>query len=206
MKSRFRETAGLSGVTYTVAAYQEFQRHNESFREVTSYNPFLGNSEYTLTGRGEPQPVAGVMVAENFFQTLGVQPVLGRLFLRDECQKGGRPAVLLSNAFWRRQFAGDPGIVGQAITLSKQSVTVAGVLPPTFDFGSVFSPGQRIDVYVPAIMDVLCDWGNTLALVGRLNRGVSIAQAQAEADILFPQFKATHPKWWGDLTSEISGL
>ena len=206
LDSRFRETVGLSGVTYTVAAYQEFQRHNQTFQEITSYNPFLGNSEYTLTGRGEPQPVAGVMVAENFFQTLGVQPALGRLFVKDECQRGGRPAVLLSDAFWRRQFAGDPAIVGQAITLSKQSVTVTGVLPPTFDFGSVFSPGQRIDVYVPAIMDVLRDWGNTLALVGRLKKGVSVAQAQAEADVLFPEFKAAHPEWWGDYMSTITGL
>ena len=74
-------------MTYTVAAYEEFQRHNDSFQSVTSYNPFLGNSEYTLTGRGEPQAVAGVMVAGNFFQTLGVNPALGRLFVRDELQK-----------------------------------------------------------------------------------------------------------------------
>lgn len=206
LSAALREGAGLSGVTYTVGMYEEFQRHNQSFQSVTSYNPFFGNSEYTLTGRGEAQPVAGVMVAGNFFQTLGVQPALGRLFVREECQKGGRAAVLLSDAFWRRRFAGDPAIVGQAITLSKQSVTVVGVLPSTFDFGSVFSPGLRIDVYVPAVMDEIRNWGNTLTLVGRLKPGVSVAQAQAEADILFPQIKAAHPDWWGDYTSTITGL
>lgn len=206
LNAGLREAAGLSGVTYTVAAYEEFERRNHSFQSVTSYNPFFGNSEYTLTGRGEPQAVAGVMVAGDFFQTLGVQPALGRLFVHEECQKGGRRAVLLSDGFWRRQFAGDPAIVGQAVTLSKQSVTVVGVLPPGFDFGSVFSPGLKVDAYVPAIMDDLRTWGNTLALVGRLQRGVSVAQAQAEADILFPQIKAAHPEWWGDYTSTISGL
>jgi predicted permease len=193
-------------VTYTVSAFEEFQRHNRSFQRVTSYNPFFGSSEYTLTGRGEPQPVVAVMVAENFFQTLGVQPELGRLFVKEECQKGGRPAVLLSNGLWRRQFASDPGIVGQAVTLSKQDVTVVGVLPATFDFGSVFSPGLKIDVYVPAVMDNIRNWGNTLALVGRLNPGVSLAQAQSEADVLFPQLKAAHTDWFEDYASTIIGL
>lgn len=200
-----RAASGLSDITYTVAAYEEFQRHNQSFQQVTSYDPFLG-SEYTLEGRGEPQSVAGLIVAGNFFPTLGVEPALGRHFSPDECQKGGRPAVLLSHAFWQRQFAGDPSIVGQAITLSKQAVTVVGVLPSTFDFGSVFSPGTKIDVYVAAIMDEMRNWGNTLALVGRLKPGVSVAQAQAEADVLFPQLRAAHKDWWGDYTSTITGL
>jgi predicted permease len=201
-----RGIGGLSSVTYTVAAYEEFQRHNQSFEDVTSYNPFLGNSEYTLTGRGDPQPVAGVMVGGNFFQTLGVQPALGRLFSPEECQKGGRPAVLLSQPFWQRQFGGDPSVVGQAITLSKQSVTVVGVLPSTFDFGSVFSPGLKMDVYVPAVMDDIRGWGNTLALVARLKPGVTVARAQAEADVLFPQIMAAHRDWWGDYTSTITGI
>jgi predicted permease len=85
-------------------------------------------------------------------------------------------------------------------------VTVAGVLPPTFDFGSVFSPGTKIDVYVPAVLDEMRRWGNTLAVVGRLKPGVSVARAQAEADVLFPQFKAAHKEWWGDYDSTITGL
>ena len=201
-----RDSGGLSGVTYTVAAYEEFQRHNHSFQSVTAYVPFFGSSEYTLMNRVEPQAVSGVLVAGNFFQTLGVQPALGRLFSREECQKNGRPAVLLSHAFWQRQFAGDSNIVGRGVTLNKQVMTVVGVLPATFDFGSVFAPGLKMDVYVPAIMDDIRNWGNTLALVGRLKPGVSVAQAQAEADILFPQLKAAHPEWWGDYSSTITGL
>jgi predicted permease len=201
-----RESIGLSGVTYTVDAYEEFQRHNQSFQQVTSYNPFFGNGEFTLTGRGEPQAVLGLMIAGNFFQTLGVQPMLGRLFTSEEIKKGGRPAAVLSYAFWQRQFAGDPNIVGQAILLNKTPFTVVGVMPSSFDFGSVFSPGLRMDLYVPAYMDDLRHWGNTLALVGRLKPGVSVAQAQAEADILFPQFKAAHKDWYEAYASTITGL
>ena len=145
-------------------------------------------------------------MAGNFFQTLGVQPSLGRLFAKEEYQKGGRPAVLLSDAFWRSQFAEDPSVVGEAITFGKQSFTVVGVLPSAFDFGSVFSPGLKIDVYVPAIMDDLRGWGITLAMIGRLRPGVLVAQAQAEADLLFPQLKAANRDWEMDYSSTITGL
>jgi predicted permease len=206
LNANLREAAGLSGLTYTVAVYEEFQRHNQSFQQVTSYNPFFGNGEFTLTGHGEPQAVLGLMVAGNFFQTLGVRPELGRLFTKEECLKGGRASALLSYAFWQRQFAGDPNIVGQAIVLNKTPVVVVGVMPSSFDFGSVFSPGLRMDLFVPAYMDQLRYWGNTLAIVGRLKPGATVTQAQAEADILFPQIMAAHKDWWGDYSSTITGL
>ena len=201
-----RGAGGLSWVTYTVDVFEEFQLHNESFEQVTSYNPFFGNGETKLTGRGDPEPVLALMIAENFFQTLGVQPALGRHFLREECQKGGAPAVLLGDAFWQRQFGGDPAIVGQAITLDNRDWTVVGVLPSTFDFGSLFSPGVRVDVYIPAPLQEMRTWGNTLAMFGRLKPGVSVAQAQTEADILLPQLRAAHPNWYFDYPSTITEL
>jgi hypothetical protein len=105
--------------------------------------------------------------------------------------------VILTHAFWRRQFAADPGIVGQAITLDNKPVTVIGVLPPTFDFGSVFAPGSKSDLFGPAILDDMRDWGNTLALVARLKPGISLPQAQAKANTIFPRlhFSAKHPEW-----------
>ena len=103
---------GLSTVTYRVDAYEEFQRHNQSFQEVTAFVPFLGYSDYKLTGHGEPKPVSGVLVAGDFFQTLGVQPERGRLFIPEECRKGAAPAVLLTHAFWREEFSANPSIVG----------------------------------------------------------------------------------------------
>jgi predicted permease len=201
-----RGVGGLSNVTYTVSAYEEFQRHNQSFQQITCYNPFLGNSETKLIGQGDPQPVAGLMVAENFFQTLGVQPFLGRLFSPEECQKGGPPVVILGQAFWQRQFGGDPRIVGQTITLNNINATVIGVLPSTFDFGSVFSPGVRMDIYIPARLDDMRDWGNTLAVVGRLKPEVTVAKAQAEADLLFPELRAAHPEWFNDYSTTVKEL
>jgi predicted permease len=179
--------AGLGGRTFVVDDFEEFQKHNQSFASVTAYNPFLGNSEYTLTGSGQAQGVPGVMVAGNFFEVLGVRPLLGRLFVEEELQKNGRPAVLLSYGFWKRQFNANPGVVGQAIVLNKKPVTVIGVMPASFDFGAVFAPGLRFDVYTPAVMDEMRSWGNTLSVVGRLKPGVTLKQAQAESDTVFAE-------------------
>jgi predicted permease len=116
--------------------------------------------------------------------------------------------ALLSYAFWKRQFAGKPEIVGQAINLNGSPTTVIGVLPETFDFGSVFSPGAKVDLYTPVIMEDIREWGNTLALVGRLKPGVTLPQAQAEADLLFPKldFNVKHPEYGQGYTANLFEL
>ena len=203
---------GLSGQTYTVSAFEEFRRFNQSFQDVTSYQTFFNSIQYKLTGRGDPLPVVGIQVAENFFPVLGVKPHLGRLFTPEECVKGGRAAALLSYPFWQRQFGGDPNIVGRTITVEASPaditgpVTIVGVLPAEFDFGTVFSPGMQVDFFVPAYMDFWRTWGNTLAVLGRLKPGVTVAQAQAESDLLFPRLKAAHRDWFSDYKSTLSGL
>jgi predicted permease len=203
---------GLSAQTYTVSAFEEFQRHNRSFQEVTSFQTFFNSIQYKLVGQGDPLPVTGVQVAENFFPMLGVEPIGGRLFTPEECRKGGRAAALLSYAFWQRQFGGDASIVGRAITINATPadisgpVTVVGILPESFDFGAVFSPGMKVDLFVPVYMDFWRTWGNTLAVLGRLKPGVSLKQAQAESDILFPQLRAAHREWWEDYKSTLFNL
>ncbi len=203
---------GLSDQTYTIAAYEEFRKHNRSFADVTDYQTFFNSIQYKLTGRGEPLPIVGVQVAENFFPMLGVKPELGRLFIPEECRRGGRSAALLSHRFWERQFGGDPQIVGRTIEVTaspediRGPITVIGVLPESFDFGTVFSPGMQVDIYVPAFPDFWRTWGNTVAVVGRLKPGVSLGQAQAEADLLFPQLKAANRDWYSDYKSALSSL
>jgi hypothetical protein len=155
-------TGALSDTTFRVDAYEEIRRHNQSFQDMTAHMPFFASSDTKMTGSGEPRVLAGVWVAGNFFPMLGIQPQLGRLFTPEETVKGGRPAVLLSYAFWQRQFAGNPAIVGQAITLNNHAVTVVGVLPASFDFGSVFHPGVKADIFSPIIMDGdIRNWGHT---------------------------------------------
>ena len=196
----------LSDTTFRVDAYEEIQRHNQSLQDMTAYVPFFASSDAKMTGSGEPRVLAGVWVASNFFPMLGIQPQLGRLFTPEETVKGGRPAVLLSYPFWQRQFAGDPAIVGHAITLNHHAVTVVGVLPASFDFGSVFHPGVKADIVTPVIMDDIRTWGHMLSIIGQLKPGVTVAQAQAEANVVYPQIRAAHPEWMTDLTIKMSGL
>ena len=204
--AKVRAAAGLSGQTYTVDAYEEFKKNSSSFQAVSAYQTFYGSIQYKLTGSGEPRQLAVVEVAGNFFSTLGIQPAAGRDFTHEECQKGGRPAALLSYYFWKNQFAGDPAIVGRTVTVNDKQVTIVGVLPASFDFGSVFAPGMKVDAFVPAVMDFWRTWGNTLAIVGRLKPGVSVAQAQDEADRLFPHLKVIHPDWYEDYASDLTTL
>lgn len=190
---------GRSAQTYSSDAYKELIAQNRSFKDVTGYFAYSTDGDMRLMGNGEPQPITGIMVLQNFFETLGVKPIVGRSFTADECKHNAAPVVLLSYGFWKQHFAADRNIVGKVVRISDQSMTVIGVLPETFDFGSVFSPGSKVDVYTPAILDDMEDWGSTLSFIGRLKDGTNIAHAQAEADLLFPQlhFDVQHPEWGG---------
>lgn len=201
-----RGVGGLSSITYKIDVYDEYARQNRSFEQVTAYNPFFGSAEYSLTGRGEPLAVTGVLTDANFFQTLGVKPLYGRAFLPGETAKGAYHVVILDHAFWRRQFHSDPAIVHQSITLNKESYTVVGIMPPSFDFSSAFAPGQRMEIFLPYNWEDIRNWGNTVAIIGRFKPGVTIQQAQSEADLLFPQMRASHKDWYSDYPTRISSL
>ena len=136
---------GLSAQTIQVGHLLDYRVQNESFSDVAAYFAFYGVGDSNLTGVGEPERLTRVPVSENFFGLLGVQPELGRLFTTEECQWNGPKAVLLSHGLWRRRFSSDPGIVGRPLTLDSEPVTVVGVLPASFDFGTIFAPGSRID-------------------------------------------------------------
>src|ERR1051326_6958865 len=201
--------SGESSKTYTADATQDFQQQNQSFQSLSGYFAFTPPDNFKLVGNGQPVPVTGLLVAEGFFQTLGVKPSLGRLFRSEEFVQHAQPVVLISNPFWRRQFGGDRSIVGRTIQLNNNTlVTVVGVLPETFDFGAVFSPGAKIDLFAPYIMDDFRNDGNDLALVGRLRPDVTLAQAQSEADQLFPQllFEHKHPEYGKPYTGQLTGL
>jgi predicted permease len=190
---------GLSDMTYSVDAYEDLRSMNRSYEDVTGYFAFSTPDNYKLTGHGDPKPLTGIMVAGNFFHVLGVEPALGRLFTQDESRKGGPAAVLLAYPFWQTQFGGDRSIVGKAITLDNHPATVVGVLPESFDFGAAFSPGSKVDILTPVMMDEIRYEGNTLALIGRLKPGVTVQQARAEAKTLFPQF------YWGKKYPDSKG-
>jgi predicted permease len=192
-------SCGLSCATYSADAYEEFRDQSFVYQGVTGWEAFSTPDNLRLTGRGEPTPATSIDVIGNFFQVLGVQPAKGRLFTPDEARGGPHPVAILSDAYWRRQFNADPNIVGKGIDLSGTLVTVVGVLPSSFDFGAVFSPGAKVDLFQPLSLDQQRDWGNIVTLIGRLKPGVTTAQALHDAERIAPNiyFNTKYPQTLG---------
>ncbi|MBZ5651769.1 MAG: ABC transporter permease [Acidobacteriia bacterium] len=190
---------GLSCATYSADAYEGFRAQSRTYQDVTGYEAFTTPDNLRLTGQGAPESATGIEVIGNFFQVLGVQPALGRLFTADEVRGGRHPVALLANAYWRRRFTADPAIVGKAIEMNGAPVTVVGVLPASFDFGAVFSPGAKVDLFVPLDLDHERDWGNIVTLMARLKPGATVAQALDDANRVAPKiyFNLKYPETLG---------
>ena len=199
-------SGGLSARTTRVDNFLEWRAKNSSFEELAAYFAFFDYSRYTLIGSGEPRRLRGVGITKNFLGTLGVQPMLGRGFTDEECVWNGRKAAMLSHAFWRQHFSGDPNAVGLSITLNGDPTEIVGVLPPSFDFDSVFAPGTEVDLLLPfPLVEETARWGNTIFAIGRLKPSATIQQAQAEFDVISRQVASSHPER-GGFGARMSGL
>ena len=197
---------GLSAVTSRTSNLRDWRKMNRSFEDLGAYFAFFDYGGLTLTGMGEPERLVGVGVTESFLSVLGVNPMLGRGFVPEECVWNGRKAVILTHGFWQRRYASDPAIVGKSMTIDNEPNTIVGVLPPTFDFAAIFTPTSKIDLLTPfPVSDETDRWGNTLATVGRLKPGVSVQQAQRELEVINEQLRKAEPGRWG-LGAEVSPL
>src|SRR5262245_26525476 len=172
-----QNTSGLSGQTTQVGHMLDLRERTQSFSAIAGYFAFYGVGDNLLSGKGEPERLSGVPVSENFFDVLGVRPQLGRVFNAEESVWKGPKAVILGHGLWQRRFNADPAIVGTSLTINDEPHTVVGVLPASFDFGSVFAPGSHFDLYFPFPLSPETNrWGNTMAMIGRLKPGISVEQ------------------------------
>ena len=189
------DAAGLSGQTTQVGYMLDLRETTQTLSAVAGYFAFYGVGDNLLSGRGEPERLTGVPVSGNFFDVLGVKPLLGRTFSAEESAWNGPKAVMLGYGLWERRFNSDSGIVGTSLVINDEPYTVVGVLPASFDFATIFAPGSRFDVYFPFPLSPETNrWGNTMAMIGRLKPGVTPAQAQAEVRVLAPQMSRQHPE------------
>ncbi|MGA2847679.1 MAG: ABC transporter permease [Terracidiphilus sp.] len=178
---------GQSCATYSTDAYDEFRTYSHSFQDVTGYFAFSGPGNLSLNRGGAPIPATSIDVIANFFQLLGVEPAMGRAFRPEDALNGAAPVILISDAWWRTQFNADPDIVGKAFDMNGTQATVIGVLPRNFDFGAVFSPGAKVDAITPLnLYGPPRNWGNIITMIGRVKPGVTLAQAQQDAEAAAP--------------------
>jgi predicted permease len=198
-------SCGVSCATFSADAFEEFRAQSRVYQDVTGYEAFTTPDNVRLTGRGEPQTATSIEVIGNFFQVLGVRPAMGRLFTEDEVRGGPHAVALLTNAYWRTEFMSDPAIVGETIELSGAPVTIVGVLPESFDFGAVFSPGEKVDLFTPVDLNLERHWGNIVTCLGRLKPGVSLAQALDDGKRVSPNIyqDVTHPESLGNYKGEF---
>jgi putative ABC transport system permease protein len=149
----------------------------------------------TMTGATEPERLDGQRVSASYFKVLGVSPTLGRDFESADDQLNGPRVAILSDALWRRRFAGDKTIVGRQVTLDDDSFTVIGVMPSAFD--NVLAPSA--DLWSPLQYDMSQGraWGHHLRMVGRLRPGVSRDQARNDLDLISHALVQEHPRDYG---------
>ena len=144
-----------------------------------------------LTNSGDPIGLDTWRVSEGFFETLGVTPILGRTFAREEHQAGRERVVIVSHYLWQTRFGGDRHVIGRPVTLDGQPHEIVGVLPPQVAYPS------RKDLWTPKVFgdrDRRMRNATYYPVVGRLKPGVTIEQARAEMAIIADRLAQTYPR------------
>ena len=197
---------GLSGRTSRADTLLGWREQSKSFESLAAWFAFSDYGRLKLTGTGDPESLRGVGISDNFLPTLGVTLLHGRNFTAAESAFNGPGAVILSHGFWQRRFAGDPAIVGQTVTLNGKPNTIVGVLPRTFDFDAIFTPGSEADVLYPfALSPETARYGNTVFGIGRLKPGVTVEQSQAELTVISERLRKVLPNA-GDFGARVQPL
>jgi predicted permease len=175
--------------------YRDLREQNHTFTGILAYH----HDWITLTGGAQPERAYIANVSANYFDVLGIKPMLGRFFLaEEETRPDAVPNVVLAYSLWKMRYAADPAIVGKSIELARHPVTVIGVAPEGF-VGAM--PGLRDDLWVtldPLGTDV---WRMThrsggavwLNVIGRLRPGVSRGQAAQDLDTVMHIIVAAFP-------------
>ncbi|HWO01097.1 MAG TPA: ABC transporter permease, partial [Blastocatellia bacterium] len=181
------------GSTRSSASYPNFadwRDQNHVFEYMASYH----NSDFILTGDGEPARIQSAKVNADLFPLLGVAPIVGRSFRPEEDKPGdsGR-VVMLSHRLWQQRFNGDPNIVDRSLTLGGKHYTVAGVMPEGFQFPIGSDP---VDMWSTVAIDSEMfeqRGAHYMRVIARLKPGITLAQAQAEMDGIAGNLERQYP-------------
>ncbi|MEX2271513.1 MAG: ABC transporter permease [Vicinamibacterales bacterium] len=186
------ESRGFDRADIPPADYLDFQAIR-SFTHVAAFT----RSTHTLTGRGNARRLSALQITPSAFDVWGIQVVHGRRFHAADGVFGAVPVVLLTETFWRREFAADPAAVGQSVTLSGTPHTIVGILGPELNYGGL----AAIDVWVPYAADRpdASRADRRLAVMGLFAPGAGVIAADAEikalADRIASQHPVTHASW-----------
>jgi predicted permease len=164
--------------------FRDWHESNRSFEALAQY----GSAAFSVTGGSEPVRVNATWASREFFDVLGVAPAKGRSFVAEEQVEGGRPAVLVSHAFWLRYLNGDSNFGSRALTFRDQTHDIVGVMPEGFAF-----PADS-DLWFPRELLPRSPYrtGHNWQVIGRLRADVSLQQARADMSAIGRALKARY--------------
>jgi len=185
----YGKPTGYDKVPISYLNFLDWQREAHTFSSMAVYR----SQDYNLTGSEEGERLSGYMVSSDFFSTLRVKPVLGRVFRNDDDQLGAGTVAVISGGLWERKFGSSPDVLGKTMLLNGASYVIVGVVPKNFSFY-----GNQRDVYAP-----IGQWNDpsfrdrrisvSARAFGRLKPGVSIAHAQADMDNIARDLAVAYP-------------
>jgi putative ABC transport system permease protein len=169
----------------------DFEDYRSRTRTMSSFAARTMGDLAVLTSDGPPERVDASRVSAAFFPTLGVKPLYGRLFRPDEERGGGHDVAILSYGLWQRRFGGDPAVVGRTTLVGGRATQIIGVLPRQIDQSLDFDLWQPLELGGP---ETTVRRFHSLRGLGRLRPGVTLAEAQADFDVVARQLASTYPE------------
>jgi putative ABC transport system permease protein len=176
------------------ADFLDYQAQSSAFEQIAAYRQM----DFTLTGDRQPEQIRGLIVSANYFSLLGIEPELGRALQPEDGRAGAARVAVISHGFWQRRFAGDPGLIGKALTLSGQTVTIVGVSPPGLKTDRTELWLNPRNVVPDMLLNIARDpatlrAAHYLHAIGRLKPGVTLAQAQEEMNAVSARLQEQYP-------------
>jgi predicted permease len=194
--------------TGSYPAYLEFRDRNEVFTGLAAYSI----RQFRLGDANEVEHIWGEVVSTNYFDVVGVPPLLGRDFAaEDEAIPERNQGVVISHGLWRRRFNGDPGLVGQPITINGHKLTLIGIAPPHYTglfrglATELWMPIVTLPTVDPGTSAMLTPLSQWLVFIGRLKPGTTLEQAQTRFDLLSREMQAAHPEEWRPRREDAGG-
>jgi putative ABC transport system permease protein len=198
--------SGRGGTTVSPPDFEEWRRTQTAFDDLAASQ---GSRDFVLHDHSASQTLRASLVSASLFHVLGTPPSIGRAFTADDEVPGNEHVVLLSDAFWRRRFGADPGVVGRTIAFESGDWRIVGVMPASFMYP--VSATRPMDVWAPWAPDSkdlqrARSLPYNLTVVGRLKNGVSIAQAQADLDGIMARVRSQYSSLLGDRVARVTFL
>jgi MacB-like periplasmic core domain len=201
---------GFDKFSWSPIHFHAFEQETQTFRWLGAFQ----GANFNLTDADDPAMLEGAHVSWGFFPALGISPALGRTFTREEDTPGKECEAVLGDALWRSRFHADPTILNRVIHLDGTAYTVIGIMPRGFDFPRAnempgdFIFASKTQLWVPIALPAVTPrfTSSELAIVGRLQPGVSVAQAQDAMDLFAQRMDREHPEMKGWSQSLVTPL